>query len=61
MKVSSKFRWIWTSFAQDSPFEALFSDSLGEVGLTGLEIQFPAQPPAIKASNGKSRANEVQI
>ena len=36
MKVSSKFRWIWTSFAQDSTFEALFTGSLGATGLTGV-------------------------
>ena len=32
----SKFHWIWTSFAQDLPFEALFAICLGETGLTGL-------------------------
>ena len=35
MKISSNFRWIWTSFAQDSTFEALFTGSLGATGLTG--------------------------
>ena len=35
VKVSSKFRWIWISFAQDSTFEALFTGSLGATGLTG--------------------------
>ena len=37
MKVSSKFCWIWTSFAQDSTFEALFTGSLGATGLTGVD------------------------
>ena len=36
VKVSSKFRWIWTSFAQDSTFEALFTGSLGATSLTGV-------------------------
>ena len=36
VKVSSKFRWIWTSFAQDLPFEALIAGFLGATGLTGL-------------------------
>ena len=36
VKLSFKFRWIWTSFARDLPFEALFAFCLGETGLTGL-------------------------
>ena len=35
-KLSSKFRWIWTSFAQDLTFEALLAGCLGATGLTGL-------------------------
>ena len=37
MKVSPKFRWIWTSFARDSTFEALFTGCLGATGLTGID------------------------
>ena len=37
VKVSSKFRWIWTSFAHDSTFEVLFTGSLGATGLTGVD------------------------
>ena len=29
VKVSSKFRWIWTSFARDSSFEVLFTGFSG--------------------------------
>ena len=36
VKISSKFRWIWTSFARDLPFEALIAGCLGATGLTGL-------------------------
>ena len=36
VKVSSKFHWIWTSFARDSTFEALFTGSLGATSLTGV-------------------------
>ena len=35
VKVSSKFCWIWTLFARDSTFEALFTGCLGATGLTG--------------------------
>ena len=35
-EVSSKFRWIWTSFARDLPFEGLIAGCLGATGLTGL-------------------------
>ena len=35
-KLSSKFRWIWTSFARDSTFGALLVGCLGATGLTGL-------------------------
>ena len=37
VKVSSKFRWIWTLFARDSTFEALFTGCLGATGLTGVD------------------------
>ena len=36
VKVSSKFRWIWTSFAQDSSFGGWILGCLGRTGLTGL-------------------------
>ena len=36
VKVSPKFRWIWTSFAWDSTFEGWFAGCLGATGLTGL-------------------------
>ena len=39
MKISSKFHWIWTSFVQDSTFEALFTGSLGATGLTGIDYR----------------------
>ena len=35
VKLSSKFCWIWTLFARDSTFEALFAGCLGATGLTG--------------------------
>ena len=35
-KLSSKFRWIWTSFARDLTFGALLAGYLGATGLTGL-------------------------
>ena len=34
-KLSSKFGWIWTSFARDSWFEGLFADFLDDTGQTG--------------------------
>ena len=37
-KLSSKFRWIWTSFARDLPFEVLVAGSLGATGL-GFQFQ----------------------
>ena len=33
-KLSSKFGWIWTSFARDSWFEGLFAGFLDETGQT---------------------------
>ena len=36
VKLSSKFRWIWTLFARDLTFEALFVICLGATSLTGL-------------------------
>jgi hypothetical protein len=32
-KLSSKFRWIWTSFARDLTFRALLAGCLGATGL----------------------------
>ena len=34
-KLSSKFGWIWTSFARDSWFEGLFARFLDDTGQTG--------------------------
>ena len=34
-KLSSKFGWIWTSFARDSWFEGLFAGFLDDIGQTG--------------------------
>ena len=34
-ELSTKFGWIWTSFARDSWFEGLFAGFLDETGQTG--------------------------
>ena len=41
-KLSSKFGWIWTSFARDLRFGALLAGCLGETGLTGLQFEIPS-------------------
>ena len=35
IRDSSKFGWIWTSFARDSWFEGLFAVFLEDTGQTG--------------------------
>ena len=54
VKLSSKFRWIWTSFARDSTFEALFAGCLGATGLTGLKTSTPARPVRPVGASGQT-------
>jgi len=39
VKVSSKFRWIWRLFAQDSSFGGWFSSCLERTGLTSVSYR----------------------